>query len=92
MAGPRKVEWTARAERDLKDIHDFIAVKWTAREAEEFLALVRAFEGYIARWPNGFRRSERNKHLRLGLVHGYIMAVYRVFRDRVVVSTWCDTW
>ena len=91
MGATRKVEWTARAERDLKGIHDFIELNWTAREAEEFLLRVRAFEGYIAKWPNGFRRSERNRNTKLGLVHRHTMAVYRVFRDRIVVITLFDT-
>ncbi|MBS1568257.1 MAG: type II toxin-antitoxin system RelE/ParE family toxin [Bacteroidetes bacterium] len=91
MGALRKVEWTARAERDLAGIHDFILQKWSAREADAFLAQVRAFEQRIATWPNSFRRSARNKQHRLGLVHRHTMAVYRVFRERVVILTLFDT-
>ena len=54
------------------------------------LDLVQEFEVLIARWPNGFRRSQRNKHHRLGFVHRNTTAVYRVFRDRVVIIAMFD--
>lgn len=90
MAAPRKVEWTARAERDLDQIHSFLLENWSAREADRFLDLVQAFELMIAQWPNGFKRSARNKHLRLGFVHRNTTAVYRVHHDRVVIITLFD--
>ena len=91
MGAPRRVEWTARAERNLAGIHEFILEKWTVRGADAFLGQVIDFERRIAMWPNSFRRSERNKHHRLGLVHRNTMAVYRVFRDRIVILTLFDT-
>jgi plasmid stabilization system protein ParE len=90
MAGLRRIEWTARAERDLAGIHEFILQKWTAKEADIFLGQVIDFERHIAKWPNSFRRSERHRHHRLGLVHRNTMAVYRVFRDRIVIITLFD--
>ena len=90
MAAPRKVEWTARAERDLDRIHAFVLERWSQREADHLLDLVQEFEMLIARWPNGFRRSQRNKHHRLGFVHRNTTAVYRVFRDRVVIIAMFD--
>jgi plasmid stabilization system protein ParE len=90
MAEPRKVEWTARAERDLDRIHAFVLERWTQREADHLLDLVQEFERLIVRWPNGFKRSKRSKHHRLGLVHRNTTAVYRVYRDRVVIVTLFD--
>ncbi len=91
MAAPRKVEWTARAERDLERIHAFVLEKWSQREADHLLDLVQQFEVLIAQWPNGFKRSQRNKHHRLGFVHRNTTAVYQVFRDRVVIIAMFDT-
>jgi len=91
MGALRKVEWTARAERDLAGIHEFSLQQWTMREADTFLEQVIDFEQRIARWPNSFRRSVRNKHHRLGLVHRHTMAVYRVFPDRISIITLFDT-
>ncbi|MBK8582361.1 MAG: type II toxin-antitoxin system RelE/ParE family toxin [Flavobacteriales bacterium] len=91
MAALLRVEWTARSERDLAGIHEFILLRWTVREADAFLGQVIDFERRIAKWPKGFRRSERNKQHRLGLVHRNTMAVYRVFRDRIVIITLFDT-
>lgn len=90
MAAPRKVEWTARAERDLERIHRFVLERWSLREADHLLDLVQEFESLIARWPNGFKRSRRNKHHRLGFVHRNTTAVYRVYRDRVVIVALFD--
>ena len=90
MAAPRKVEWTARAERDLDRTHAFVLEKWSQREADHLLDLVQEFEGLIARWPNGFKRSQRNKNHRLGFVHRNTTAVYRVFSDRVVIIAMFD--
>ena len=90
MAAPRKVEWTARAERDLERIHAFVLEQWSQREADRLLDLVQEFEVLISLWPNGFKRSRRNKHHRLGFVHRNTTAVYRVFRDRVVIITMFD--
>lgn len=90
MAAPRKVEWTARAERDLERIHAFVLERWSQREADHLLDLVQEFEVLIPLWPNGFKRSQRNKHHRLGFVHRNTTAVYRVFSDRVVIITMFD--
>lgn len=54
------------------------------------LDLVQEFEVFVARWPNGFKRSQRNKHHRLGLVHRNTTAVYRVYRDRIVIIAMFD--
>ena len=91
MGALRRVEWTARAERDLAGIHDFILQKWTSKEADNFFGQVVDFEERIATWPNSFRRSERNKRHRLGLIHRHTMAVYRVHSERVVIITLFDT-
>ena len=90
MAAPRRIEWTRRAERDLERIHDFVLDLWTKREADRLLDLVQDFEVFVARWPNGFKRSQRNKLHRLGLVHRNTTAVYRVYRDRIVIIALFD--
>lgn len=90
MAALRRVEWSARAERDLDRLYAFVLERWTQREADHLLDMVQEFEALIARWPNGFKRSQRNKHHRLGLVHRNTSAVYRVYRDRVVIVTMFD--
>ena len=90
MAAPRSVEWTARAERDLDRLVAFVLEHWSQREADHLLDMVQEFEALIARWPNGFRRSQRNKHHRLGFVHRNTSAVYRVYRDRVVIVAMFD--
>ncbi|HOZ41378.1 MAG: type II toxin-antitoxin system RelE/ParE family toxin [Flavobacteriales bacterium] len=90
MAALRRVEWSARAERDLDRLHAFLLEHWTQREAAHLLDMVQEFEVLIARWPNGFKRSQRNKHHRLGFVHRNTSAVYRVYRDRVVIVAMFD--
>jgi hypothetical protein len=54
------------------------------------LDLVQEFEVLIALWPNGFKRSPRQKEHRLGCVHRNTTAVYRVHRDRVVIIAMFD--
>lgn len=54
------------------------------------LDLVQEFEALISLWPNGFKRSQRNRHHRLGFVHRNTTAVYRVYSDRVVIITMFD--
>ncbi|MBK9275082.1 MAG: type II toxin-antitoxin system RelE/ParE family toxin [Flavobacteriales bacterium] len=90
MAALRSVEWTARAERDLDRLYAFVIECWSQREADHLLDMVQEFEALIARWPNGFKRSQRNKHYRLGFVHRNTSAVYRVYRDRVVIVAMFD--
>ncbi|MBK8947868.1 MAG: type II toxin-antitoxin system RelE/ParE family toxin [Flavobacteriales bacterium] len=90
MAAPRKVEWTSRAEHDLEAIHAFVLENWSQREADHLLDLVQEFEKLIALWPNGFKCSQRSKKLRLGFVHRNTTAVYRVYRDRVVIVAMFD--
>lgn len=90
MAASRSVEWTARAERDLERIHAFILSRWSEREADRLLDLVQQFELFVVLWPSGFRRSAQNKHLRLGFVHWNTTAVYRVYRDRIVIVALFD--
>jgi plasmid stabilization system protein ParE len=90
MAAPRRIEWSARAENDLERIYDFVKARWTEREAERLLDLVQEFETLISKWPNGFKRSPSNKHFRLGLVHRNTTAVYRVYRDRIMIITLFD--
>jgi len=90
MAAPRKVEWTVRAERDLELIHAYVLEHWSQREADHLLDLVQEFEVLIALWPNGFKRSQRHKAHRLGFVHRNTTAVYRVYRDRVVIIAMFD--
>ena len=90
MAAPRKVEWTARAERDLERIHASVLDRWSQREADHLLDLVQEFEVLISLWPNGFKRSQRNKEHRLGFVHRNTTAVYRVYRNRVVIVAMFD--
>lgn len=91
MAVNRKVEWSARAIRDLDNIHAFVLAQWTTREADRLLDLVQDFEFLIARWPNGFKRSSRKPEYRLGIVHRNTIAVYRVFPDRIVIITLFDS-
>ena len=91
MAVLRRIDWTARAERDLDELYNFVLERWTIREANKLLDMVQEFEQFISRWPYGFKRSERNKHHRLGLVHRNTTAVYRVFRDRIVILTLFDS-
>jgi plasmid stabilization system protein ParE len=90
MAAPRRIEWTGRAERDLDRIYNFVLELWSGREADRLLDLVQEFEVFVARWPNGFKRSSRNKQHRLGLVHRNTTAVYRVYRDRIVIIALFD--
>ena len=91
MGAPLKIEWTERAVNDVASIHTFLLREWSEREAERFLDDVHVFERLIAQWPQGFKRSLRNKHLRLGIVHRNTMAVYRVFRNRIVIVTVFDS-
>ena len=60
MAALRRVEWSARAERDLDRLYAFVLERWTEREADHLLDMVQEFEALVARWPNGFKRSQRN--------------------------------
>lgn len=90
MAAPRRIEWTERAERDLERIHAFVLERWSEREATHLLDLVQEFEWFVARWPHGFKRSQRHPHHRLGFVHRNTTAVYRAYRDRVVIIAMFD--
>ncbi|MBS1583317.1 MAG: type II toxin-antitoxin system RelE/ParE family toxin [Bacteroidetes bacterium] len=91
MGAPLKIEWTERAAADVASIHAFLLRGWGEREAERFLDDVQTFERLIAQWPRGFKRSLRNKHLRLGIIHRNTLAVYRVFQHKVVILTVFDS-
>ena len=64
--------------------------RWSQREADHLLDLVQEFEVLVSLWPNGLKRSQRNKDHRLGFVHRNTAAVYRVYRDRVVIVAMFD--
>jgi plasmid stabilization system protein ParE len=60
MAALRRVEWSARAERDLDRLYAFVLERWTEREADHLLDMVQEFEALVARWPNGFKRDRKS--------------------------------
>lgn len=90
MAGRLRVEWTRRAVKDVDRIFVYLQKNWTDREVKNFLEQLKRFEELIAQWPRSFKRSAKHKYRRLGLVHRHTTAVYRVYRDRIVIITVFD--
>jgi len=90
MAGRLKVEWASRAVHDVDRILAFIRKNWSEGHADRFLDQLAAFEELISRWPRGFKRSQKRKSYRLGLVHRHTTAVYKVHKDRIVIITVFD--
>ena len=90
MAGKLNVDWSLKAKKDLRKIYDNITDQWSEKEAEEFLDLVQEFEKTIKGFPDAFRKSKRLKESRLGFIHKYVTAVYRVYRTRIIIVTVFD--
>ena len=64
MANPLEVHWSARANRDLGSILQYLETKWTNREVRNFLAKLDKAITLIASRPKLFRATNQRKNLR----------------------------
>jgi len=90
MASECKVVWTKEAEQQLDDLHAFILLRWTHREATNMLLAVKACEEMISRHPQAFREAPQRPECRLALAHPNLTVVYRHQADEVVILSVFD--
>ncbi len=90
MAGRLKIVWSDKAKEDLARIYDFILLKWSLKEAEQFLSLVKDFEDTVSNYPKTFKKSQVFPEARLGFVHRSTTAVYAIREGYIIILTLFD--
>jgi plasmid stabilization system protein ParE len=90
MAAEYRVIWSEEAIIDLQEIYDFVLRKWSLKEAERLLDLVKEFEDVIRVYPEGFKPSNSVEGVRIGHIHHNTTAVYRIQDKTIEIVTLFD--
>jgi len=90
MAAEYRVIWSEEAVSDLQEIYDFVLRKWSLKEAERLLDLVKEFEDVIRVYPEGFKPSNSVEGVRIGHIHQNTTAVYRIQDKTIEIVTLFD--
>ena len=90
MAVEYRVIWSKEAVNDLEEIYDFILRKWSLKEAERLLDLIKEFEDVICIYPEGFKLSNSIEGVRIGQIHQNTTAIYRIQFETIEILTLFD--
>jgi len=86
------VVWTARAERDLDNIFDYLESNWTQREIDNFTKLLEHNIELIAKHPNMFQFYDAGRNIHKCVISQQTSVFYAVDFDKntVVILTLFD--
>lgn len=66
------------------------SAKLVKKEAESFLNKAKEFQDIVSSFPNASIKSPKRKSYRLGMIHPYISAVYKIDPDRITIISLID--
>ena len=90
MAKKYKVSWSQESKHQIDAILNYLRQKWSEKEADNFLDLLLHFERTISQFPKSFKASAKYKNCRLGLVHKYVTAIYKMSGNQIIILTVFD--
>ncbi|MGB0369492.1 MAG: type II toxin-antitoxin system RelE/ParE family toxin [Flavobacteriales bacterium] len=90
MAVEYRIIWSEQATIDLREIYDAILLKWSLKEAERLLDLIKEFEAIVCIYPEGFKLSSSIDGVRIGHIHRTTTAIYRIQLNTIEILTLFD--
>ncbi|MCL2649576.1 MAG: type II toxin-antitoxin system RelE/ParE family toxin [Candidatus Azobacteroides sp.] len=72
------IVWTARAEKDLNNIFDYLESNWTQREIDNFAGLLENNIELIAKCPNLFQFYDMSRNIHKCVISSQISVFYAV--------------
>ncbi|KAA5827543.1 type II toxin-antitoxin system RelE/ParE family toxin [Algibacter amylolyticus] len=79
-----QVVWTKQAEDSFNETIDYLLLKWTAKEANNFIDLVESIIEKIERNPKLFKRSVFDKQSREVIITKHTSMFYRELNEEVI--------
>ena len=82
-----KVTISARAEKNLDDLVEYLESKWPAKVKKEFLKKLLNSVTLISKNPYLFPASEKKKEIRKCILTKHNSMYYRVMKDEIEIIT-----
>ncbi len=82
--------YTDRSVADSITIKNFILVKFTQREVENFYDMLGTFEKVVAVFPELYPKSNKNKNLHRAVLSKQLSVFYKITKSEILVIAILD--
>lgn len=87
---PVPIHYTDRALTDAVTIKNFILVKFTQKEVENFYTLLKTFEKVVSVFPEMYPKSIKGDNIHRAVLSKQLSVFYIVIQDKISVLAMID--
>ena len=86
----KEIIWSPESERTFFKVIEYLRLKWTEREVENFIEATENIIKYISVNPLMFRKTNK-KNIHEALITPHNLLIYKIYSDKIFLITFYDT-
>ncbi|MEI6594399.1 MAG: hypothetical protein WCO28_02480 [Bacteroidota bacterium] len=86
----KEIIWSPESERTFFKVIEYLRLKWTEREVENFIEATENIIKYISVNPIMFRKTNK-KNIHEALITPHNLLIYKIYSDKIFLITFYDT-